>query len=73
MAVFDQYATDYDGWYNEKRGSFVDKVETELAFKLLEIKRGMKVLDFGCGTGNFSIKLDKMGCNVTGVDVSEGC
>ena len=70
MAIFDGYASDYDGWYQGKKGSFVDDVETGLVFKLLEIKSGMKILDFGCGTGNFSIKLVKMGCKVTGVDVS---
>ena len=31
----------------------------------------MSVLDVGCGTGNFSIKLAKMGLNVTGIDVSD--
>lgn len=71
MAVFDQYAAEYDSWYQEKKGSLIDRVETELAFSLLKLEKGMSVLDFGCGTGNFSIKLAKMGCKVTGVDVSE--
>jgi ubiquinone/menaquinone biosynthesis C-methylase UbiE len=71
MAVFDQYAEEYDDWYDDTKGSFVDKVETELTFKLLEVKKGMKVLDFDCGTGSFSIKLAKMGCKVTGIDVPE--
>ena len=28
-------------------------------------------LDAGCGTGNLSLKLARMGCSVTGVDISE--
>ena len=71
MAIFDNSASDYDAWYTDKKGSFVDKVETDLAFKLLEVEDGMNILDAGCGTGNFSIKLAERGCNVTGVDISD--
>ena len=70
MAIFDNFAADYDSWYTDKKGSFVDMVETDLAFKMTDIKKGMKILDVGCGTGNFSIKLAGMGCSVTGVDIS---
>jgi ubiquinone biosynthesis O-methyltransferase len=71
MAIFDNVASDYDAWYTDKKGSFVDTVETELAFKMIQVENGMKVLDVGCGTGNFSIKLAKMGCSVTGIDISD--
>ncbi|WMJ77278.1 MULTISPECIES: class I SAM-dependent methyltransferase [unclassified Sedimentibacter] len=71
MAIFDNSASDYDAWYTDKKGSFVDKVETGLAFEMMEIKKGMKILDVGCGTGNFSVKLAKKGCSVTGIDVSD--
>lgn len=71
MALFDIIADSYDSWYETRPGSFADMVETNLAFKLFKVKKGMKILDAGCGTGNFSIKLAEMGCIVTGIDISE--
>lgn len=71
MAVFDKIADSYDSWYLTKMGGFVDKVESELAFSMFDIYPGMKVLDVGCGTGNFSIKLAQQGCKVVGIDISD--
>jgi ubiquinone biosynthesis O-methyltransferase len=71
MAIFDNVASEYDAWYTDKKGSFVDKVETDLAFKMITVEKGMKILDVGCGTGNFSIKLAKLGCSVIGIDISD--
>lgn len=71
MAIFDDQAKDYDRWYESPMGEFVDKVETDLAFSLLTVRPGMRVLDAGCGTGNYSIKLAKHGAEVVGIDVSQ--
>lgn len=71
MAIFDDKAVDYDVWYKNKMGKFVDDVETKLAFSMFTPMEGMRVLDVGCGTGNFSIKLAEMGCKVIGIDVSD--
>ncbi|AZR73334.1 ubiquinone biosynthesis methyltransferase UbiE [Anoxybacter fermentans] len=68
---FDKIADSYDKWYETKLGSFVDEVETKLAFDFFQPTKGMKILDVGCGTGNFSIKLAKKGCKVIGVDISD--
>ena len=70
MAVFDGIAGDYDGWYLTRLGDFVDRVETALAFEMFPAGEGLEVLDAGCGTGNFSLKLARRGCQVTGIDLS---
>ncbi len=71
MTIFDKEATKYDKWYDTKIGEYADQVETNCAFNLFQPKPGMKILDVGCGTGNFSIKMARQGINVTGIDISE--
>lgn len=70
--IFDKKAAvEYDSWYQTKLGTFVDQIETKTAFELFQPQVGEKVLDLGCGTGNFSIKLAQKGCQITGIDISE--
>ena len=71
MAIFDEEAIHYDEWYGTKKGAFIDRIETKCAFELFETHEGMKILDVGCGTGNFSIKLAELGCEIVGIDVSD--
>jgi Methylase involved in ubiquinone/menaquinone biosynthesis len=70
LAYFNEIASKYDSWYQTPMGKFVDGVETRLAFELFVPEKGMKVLDAGCGTGNFSMKLAGRGAQVTGIDLS---
>jgi len=70
MSYFNEVAHKYDSWYATPMGRFVDDVETRLAFELFSPEEGMNILDAGCGTGNFSIKLAERGARVTGVDLS---
>jgi len=71
MSFFDKQADSYDGWYHVPMGEFIDDVETCLAFSMFKAEKGMLVLDVGCGTGNFSVKLAQKGCYITGIDISE--
>ncbi|MBP8718934.1 MAG: class I SAM-dependent methyltransferase [Candidatus Atribacteria bacterium] len=70
MVLFDQEAANYDKWYETKIGEHADQVETECAFSLFKVRAGRSILEVGCGTGNFSIKLARQGALVTGVDIS---
>ncbi len=70
MPVFDREAVEYDDWYTTVLGKHADEAETKCVLDLLKPTPGMHVLDVGCGTGHFSFKLARMGCRVTGIDIS---
>lgn len=70
MALFDQSAGDYDAWYQNPVGRFVDTVETQCLFSLADKLSGADILDLGCGTGHLSEMLQNRGANVTGIDIS---
>lgn len=70
MGIWDIYARFYDSlpkYYHPYQKLVSDVVQT------LEnsIPRGSKILDAGCGTGNFSIELGRKGYNVEGIDFSK--
>ncbi len=71
MAIYDTDAESYDEWYSTSIGRFIDDIQSNMVFEQLEPKQNMHILDVGCGTGNQSIKLAKLGCKVTGIDISE--
>ncbi len=67
----DQMANEYDFWYKTPKGRLVDKIEKEVMYEFLKPQPGMEILDIGCGTGNLSLELARLGARVTGVDISE--
>ena len=71
MQTFDNFAPQYDKWFQTGLGRYVLETEMELTLKLAEPKQGDKVLDIGVGTGIFASALMKFGAEITGIDVSE--
>ncbi|WP_457742659.1 class I SAM-dependent methyltransferase [Thermococcus sp.] len=69
MEYFDRIANRYDDWYRTKTGQYVDSIEKWLVFSMLKSKSG-KALDIGCGTGNYTLELERRGFEVIGLDAS---
>ncbi|MGB9792759.1 MAG: class I SAM-dependent methyltransferase [Thermacetogeniaceae bacterium] len=69
--IFDSIACQYDEWYKRPLGALVDRIEKEPVYEFLQPAAGEEILDVGCGTGNFSLELARLGAKVTGIDISE--
>jgi glycosyltransferase involved in cell wall biosynthesis/ubiquinone/menaquinone biosynthesis C-methylase UbiE len=69
----DVYNKDYyTVHYEKEHPALVRERETRMAraVQLLQVKKGMKVLDLGCGIGDLDYRLAKLGVAVYGVDYS---
>ncbi len=70
MALFDNFASDYDSFFNTSLGRAVLETEKNLIMKMISPEAGLSALDAGCGTGVFSEFLVRAGMDVTGFDES---
>lgn len=71
--LFNQVSSEYDDWLNNPLGKFMFEEEVELMKSLLTIEPGMKILDVGCGTGNFTVELAAgEDVQVVGIDTADG-
>ncbi|HHY28722.1 MAG TPA: class I SAM-dependent methyltransferase [Desulfitobacterium dehalogenans] len=68
-ALFDPVAAHYDSWYDTELGSVSDQVERHLAQSMFKAP-GPKVLEIGCGTGQYTSWLVQEGYEVTAIDIS---
>lgn len=68
-ALFDHVAARYDSWYYTELGSVSDQVERHLAQSMFKVP-GPKILEIGCGTGQYTSWLVQEGYEVTAVDIS---
>lgn len=70
-AMFDRIAGDYDRM-NRLMTFGIDRSWRRLAIERLGLRRGDRVLDLGCGTGDLARLAAAAGARVVGVDVSAG-
>jgi radical SAM protein with 4Fe4S-binding SPASM domain len=70
-ACFNERAIEYEDWFKTPIGSRYNAVAKKRIFSLINVKPGDKILEVGCGTGNYSLEISKLGAEVVGVDASE--
>ena len=70
-AIFDEYASKYDKWFETPEGKTVKKFELRLLTEFIEPAKGKTMLEIGIGTGLFAMEFKKMGMDISGVDPSE--
>jgi ubiquinone biosynthesis O-methyltransferase len=60
----------YARWRASEIGATTERLERQLILELLGNVGGCRVLDIGCGDGDFALELAKRGAIVTGIDAS---
>lgn len=60
----------YARWRASELGAITERLERQLIRELVGDVSGKRVLDVGCGDGEFAIELAKRGAIVTGIDSS---
>lgn len=60
----------YARWRDSEIGSITERLERELILDLVGDVSGLRVLDVGCGDGEFALELAMRGAIVTGIDAS---
>lgn len=71
MTFFDKEAAQYDNWFDTPLGKHVLDRETDTVMDMVRYPAGARILDVGCGSGNYSILLAERGYRVEGIDISE--
>lgn len=67
--IFDDTAQKYDSWYDTPTGRAVDHVEHQVFASLFK-PNGKKILEIGCGTGLYTLRMAEQGFDITALDIS---
>ncbi|MCX5751861.1 MAG: class I SAM-dependent methyltransferase [Candidatus Saganbacteria bacterium] len=67
---WDQVATWYDQLVGERGSEYHENVIIPGALRMIDAKKGEKILDLGCGQGIFPRELASKGAEITGIDNS---
>jgi SAM-dependent methyltransferase len=69
--VFDfKEAQHYDAWFEQAKNRHCLDLEIKLIMALLDLRKGQRILDIGCGTGMSLLPLLDKGVSLTGIDPS---
>jgi len=60
----------YSRWRASEIGGITDRLERQLILELVGDVKGCKILDVGCGDGEFAVELSMRGAIVVGIDAS---
>ena len=52
--------------------NFIRQIEWRNILEWLDLKEGERILDVACGGGTLSLKIAEKGCEVHGIDLSQG-
>ena len=70
-AKWDTNAENWDRYMGDEGNSFHMELVRPATERLLKVGPGSRVLDIGCGNGNFSRRLVQLGARVMGIDFSQ--
>jgi ubiquinone/menaquinone biosynthesis C-methylase UbiE len=56
-ACFNELAYEYESWLHSPIGKKYNKEAKEAVYARLDLKEGEKILEVGCGTGNYALDL----------------
>ena len=68
--LWDRKAQFWDELHGDKGNLFHRQLVEPAELKLLQVKRGERVLDVGCGNGALTRRIASAGAHVTGIDFS---